>query len=194
MAAWHKLTDQQLVALLKEGDQQAFSEIYVRYGESLAGFAASKLYNLDDARDILQDMFVKLWENRAQIHITSTLQSYLFTIIRHRIIDKVRKNVTREEYAAMLQSLRSVFEPAADQQLEAKQLRQNIETSLCELPPRVKEIYKLSRDEGLGNREIAEKLGLSEQTVKNQLTVALKHLRKVLSAAGILALITWLVS
>src|SRR5277367_1900149 len=124
MTACTKLTDEQLIALLKQGDEQAFAEIYNRYAESLAGFAASKLYDLDDARDILHDMFVKLWENRVQIHITSNLQSYLFAIIRHRIIDKIRKNVTREEYAAMAQSLAPVADQSTDKQVEVKELKQ----------------------------------------------------------------------
>jgi len=191
MAAYTKFTDEQLVALLKKGDQQAFAEIYRRYGENLAGFAASKLYDLDDARDILQDMFVKLWETREQLHITSNLQSYLYAVIRHRIIDKIRKNITREEYAAARQSLVTFFQPGADKQVEAKELEHTIQKLLAELPPRAKEIYKLSREEGLSNDEIAKKLDLSEQTVKNQLSTALKHLRKSLMKISPIVFILW---
>jgi RNA polymerase sigma-70 factor (family 1) len=191
MTAHHKLTDEQLVTLLKEGDQQAFSEIYERYAGKLAGFAASKLYNLDDARDLLQDLFVKLWDNREQLHITSNLQSYLFAITRHRIIDKIRKNITREEYAAMVQSLSTGDQQNESKEVEAKELQQTIDKSIGQLPPRVKEIYKLSRDEGLSNREIAEKLNLSEQTVKNQLSAALKYLRKALTNSSIFIFMFW---
>ena len=192
MAARSKLTDEQLTALLKKGDQQAFAEIYNRYAERLAGFAASKLYNLDDARDILHDMFVKLWEGREQLNITSTLQSYLFAIMRHRIIDKIRKNITREDYAAMAQSLSTVYDAGIEKQVEANELKQTIDKSLDQLSPRIKEIYKLSREEGLNNHEIAERLNLSEQTVKNQLSAALKHLRGSLSDIGMAAFIMWL--
>jgi len=191
MTAYPKYSDEQLVALLKKGDQQAFAEIYRRYAESLAGFAAFKLFNLDDARDILQDLFVKLWENREQLYITSNLQSYLYAIIRHRVIDKIRKNITREEYASASQSLASFFQPAGDKQLEAKELQQTIQHSLDQLPARVKEIYKLSREEGLSNTEIAQKLNLSEQTVKNQLSTALKHLRKSLMRISPLVFMLW---
>jgi len=181
MTALTKLTDEQLVALLRKGDQQAFTEIYNRYAENLAGFAAAKLYNLDDARDLLHDLFVKLWENREQLYITSNLQSYLFGITRHRIIDKIRKNITREEYASVAQSLTQVYQQSIDKQVEAGELQQTIRKSVDKLPPRVKEIYKLSREEGLSNHEIAEKLSLSEQTVRNQLSIALKQLRKSLA-------------
>jgi len=191
MPSYNKISDDQLIILLKKDDRQAFTEIYNRYAKSLTGFAASKLYNLDDARDILHDMFVKLWENREQINIGSNLQSYLFSIIRHRIIDKIRKNITREEYALITQSLTVVYHEAVDKQIEAKELQQAIEKSLDQMSPRVKEVYKLSREQGLSNHEIAEKLNLSEQTVKNQLSSALKHLRKTLTYISSFAFIVW---
>jgi RNA polymerase sigma-70 factor (family 1) len=189
MAGSTKLTDEQLVILLKDGDKAAFTEIYNRYAESLAGFAASKLYSLDDARDLLHDLFVKLWENRDQLNITSNLQTYLFAVVRHRIIDKIRKNITRQDYAAMLQRLDTGHQPGVEQQIAEKELKQQINNALNELPPRVKEIYQLSRDQNLSNSEIAAKLNLSEQTVKNQLSVALKHLRQTLSDFTIAALL-----
>jgi len=189
MVAYHNLSDERLVALLKDSDPKAFAAIYERYAESLAGFAGSKLYNLDDARDILHDLFTKLWESREQLNITTSLQSFLFGILRHRIIDKIRKNIVREDYAAVYQSLNNTFFENAGRELEFKDLLQTVAKSLDELPPRVKEIYKLSREEGLSNREIAEKLNLSEQTVKNQLTVALKHLRKALNYGSAMALL-----
>jgi RNA polymerase sigma-70 factor (family 1) len=194
MTAYSKLTDEQLTILLKKGDQQAFTEIYNRYAESLAGFAASKLYDLDDAKDILHDLFVKFWENREQLYIISNLQSYLFSIIRHRIIDKIRKNITREEYASIAQSLTAVYPHSIDKHVEAKELEQTIGKLLNQLPPRVKEIYKLSREQGLSNHEIAEKLNLSEQTIKNQLSTALKHLRKSLTVLCIFASVFWWLS
>jgi RNA polymerase sigma-70 factor (family 1) len=192
MAAYKKLTDEQLVVLLKKGDQLAFTEIYSRYAEKLAGFAASKLYSIDDSRDLLHDLFVAFWENRDSLNINSNLQSYLFTILRRRIVDKIRKNITREEYAVMLQSLTTPHYSTTEQQIAEKDLKQQIRNALNELPPRVQEIYHLSREENLNTREIAEKLNLSEQTVKNQLTVALKHLRQVLSSVAVATFVWWL--
>ena len=193
MAAFTHLTDDELVTLLKKGDERAFAEIYKRFAAKLAGFSGAKLYSLDDARDILHDIFVKLWEGREQLRITSNLQSYLFAVIRHRIVDKIRKNITREDYASAVQSFAATYSEDSEKQLEAKELRQTIEHSLNQLSPRIKEIYKLSREEGMSNREIAEKLSLSEQTVKNQLSAALKHLRKTLGSIYLLTFIfLWL--
>lgn len=192
MPACKNLTDAELVILLQKSDREAFAEIYSRYAESLAGFAATKLFSLEDARDILHDMFVKLWENRDSINITSNLQSYLYAIVRYRIIDKIRKNITREEYAAISKALITNVQPGVEQQIAEKELKQKIDGALNELPPRVKEIYLLSREESLTNREIAKKLNLSEQTVKNQLSVALKHLRQSIGSFTAAMVFIWL--
>jgi RNA polymerase sigma-70 factor (family 1) len=187
------LSDNELVHLLKQGDREAFTEIYKRYAESLAGFAASKLYSLEDARDVLHDLFVKLWEDRGSLSISGGLQSYLFAAIRYRIIDKIRRNVTRQNYDALLQSLDERYSPGIEQQLEAKELQHLVDRSLESLSPKTKEIYLLSRNEHCTVAEIAQKLNLSEQTVKNQLTIALKHLRQSITVIGVTSLlINWL--
>lgn len=194
MKAYDTLTDLQLIGLLKKDREAAFAEIYRRYAESLTGFASSKLFSMEDAQDVIHDLFVKLWEDRKQLHITSSLKNYLFTITRYRIIDKIRRNITREEYAAMLQSLANNWQPDVDQQIAVKELQQTIENSLSELPPRVREIYRLSREESLTVSEIAEKLELSEQTVKNQLSTALTHLKKALSGISTSIFLLWWLS
>ena len=85
--------------MLNQGNREAFRLIYERYSEKLAGFAAAKLYDADDAEDVLHDVFARLWSEREQLQITGNLQSYLFSAIRYRIVDKIRRNVTRQEYA-----------------------------------------------------------------------------------------------
>lgn len=191
MAANNTLTDLQLIDLLKDDDEAAFAEIYKRYAKSLTDFTASKLFNLEDAQDIIHNLFVRFWEDRKQVNISSNLKTYLFTITRHRIIDKIRRNITRKEYAAMLQSLTNAYQPDIEQQIAAKELQRTIENSLNELSPKVKEIYQLSREENLSIPEIAKKLGLSQQTVKNQLSTALSHLRRSVSVISVSILSLW---
>lgn len=193
MSAYKSLTDLHLLGLLKEDNEDALTEIYSRYARSLSDFAASKLYSLEDARDIIHDLFLKLWEDRKRLNITSNLKTYLFTITRNRVIDKIRRNITREEYAVMLQSLSNACQPNVEQQIAAKELQQTIANCINGLSPKVKEIYHLSREENLSISEIAEKLQLSEQTVKNQLSTALSHIRKSLSGTYLSALLVlWL--
>ncbi len=187
------LSDAELIRLIKQGDRAAFTEVYKRYAESLAGFAASKLYDLDDARDVLHDLFVKLWEDRYTITVDDNLRSFLFAAIRYKIIDKIRRNVTRQEYDVLLQALAEPQANGIEQLLETKELQQLVDQSLEQLPARTKQIYQLSRNEHLSITEIAQRLDLSEQTIKNQLSIALKHLRQAIAGLGILALMMdWL--
>lgn len=193
MSQISQLSDIELIQLLKKSENAAFTEIYNRYGESLAGFAGAKLYHLEDAHDILHDMFVKLWEDRHTLVISVNLKSYLFSAIRYRIIDKIRRNVTREDYASTLHALNTDDNYGIDKEIEAKELQEAIEKSLDNLPFRTKQIFHLSRNEHHTVLEIAKMLNLSEQTVKNQLTTALKHLRQSISYISIsLALYFWL--
>ncbi|KQC00672.1 RNA polymerase sigma factor [Pedobacter sp. Hv1] len=182
MTTLNILTDDQLIELLKKDDRSAFTEIYNRYAKSLTSFAVSnyKLFDLTDASDVLHDLFTWLWTERRKIEITGSLKNYLFTAIRNRIIDHIRKNSSKQRYAAFLQALEESYAHSALQHLEAKDLQQFLENSLAQLSPRVQEIYNLSRKEHLSIKEIAERLAISEQTVKNQLTAALNYLKKSL--------------
>nr|WP_294870472.1 RNA polymerase sigma-70 factor [uncultured Pedobacter sp.] len=191
MSVYNSLSDLQLVGLLKKDDEAAFTEIYSRYAENLSGFASSKLYSLEDSRDIIHDLFVKFWEERKSLKIDRNLEAYLFTMVRYRIIDKIRKNITHEDYMGMVLSLQTSLGSEIEQQIALKELKQTIGKSLEKLSPRVQEIYHLSREENLSISEIANKLQLSEQTVKNQLTSALKHLRQSLTVCSVSALVFW---
>ena len=192
MTTYLTLTDLELVDLLKKDDSDAFSEIYSRYAVLLVGFATSKLFDLEDSRDIIHDVFVKLWQERKQLKVDRDLRAFLFKLTRYRIVDKIRKNMTRQEYAAMVNLLAVSYGVTIEQEIAAKEMAQIIETSLNKLSPRVKEVYLLSREENLSVAEIADKLQVSEQTVKNQLSTALKHLRASLSVASTAVFILWL--
>jgi len=187
MAVYDAHTDNELIALLKAGDHAAFSEIYERYGASLVRFAASKLYDLDDCRDLVQDIFVSLWIKK-DMPIHGELKSYLFAAARHKVVDKIRKNVTREEYAIVIQSLKDydIYDPEKD--INAKDLESVVASAIEKLPPRTKEIYMLSRNEYLSIPDIANKLGLSDQTVKNQLSAAIKALKETISKLAVMLL------
>lgn len=192
MVAYLVLTDLQLIDLLKKDDETAFSEIYSRYADSLADFASSKFFDVEDGRDIIHDVFVKLWQERTKLNVNRDLKAYLFKLTRDRIVDKIRKNMTHRKYAAMIDSLAVHYDATIEQKIAAKEIAQSIEISLDELSPRLKEIYLLRREENLSIRDIAKKLQLSEQTVKNQLSTALKHLRASMATVSTAALLLWL--
>ncbi|HRP54460.1 RNA polymerase sigma-70 factor [Agriterribacter sp.] len=189
MPAHNVHSDTKLLQSLKSGDQSAFTTLYERYAISLTGYAASRLASLEEARDIIHDLFVYIWEERGSITITISFKSFLFAAVRYRIIDHIRKNITRREYAEMAQQLTDDFISSAEDELAAKNLNQTLELAVNDLPSRTKEVYRLSRHGQLAVKEIACRLHLSEQTVKNQLTTALSYLRASLERLAVLAMI-----
>ncbi len=180
------LTDIQLTALLKEDDKSAFAEIYARYASQLTAFTASRLYKLDDARDLIQDLFVKIWTQRHTHEIDRNLKAFLFSVTRRRIVDQIRKNIHHEAYAHSIQQLEKAYGAFTEEQLMAKELEKHIQNSLEELTPGVRKVYKMSREADMSIEQIARQLQVSPQTVKNQLSSALKHLRQALSAIRVL--------
>ena len=189
MLAHNVHSDTKLLQSLKSGDQSAFNVLYELYAASLTGYAASRLASLEEARDIIHDLFVYIWDERANITITTSFKSFLFAAVRYRIIDHIRKNITRREYAEMTQRLTNDFINNAEDELAAKNLNQTLELAVNNLPLRTKEIYRLSRHRQLAVKEIACQLHLSEQTVKNQLTTALSYLRASLERLAVLAVL-----
>ena len=172
--------EKELLQGLAAGDETAFAGLYETYAPALIGFAAGRLSSLEDARDIIHDLFIYLWEERATIVIVSSIRAFLFAAVRYRIIDHIRRNSTRREYAGKLQLLQPLLPTDAENILNEKDLRLTIEQAVSQLPPRVREIYHLSRDQHRTVQEIADELQLSQQTVRNQLTTALSHLRSFL--------------
>jgi RNA polymerase sigma-70 factor (ECF subfamily) len=188
MPAHNTYSDTKLLQSLKSGDQSAFNTLYELYAASLTGYAAARLASLEEARDIIHDLFVYVWDERASITITTSFKSFLFAAVRYRIIDHIRKNITRREYAEMAQRLTADYIASTEDELTAKEIRQTLELAVNNLPSRTKEIYRLSRHRQLAIKEIASRLHLSEQTVKNQLTTALSYLRISLERIAILLL------
>lgn len=188
MPSYNSISDQELIDLLKQDNREAFAEIYKRHAPQLTSFATAKLFSMDDARDLIQDLFTSLWTTREKIFITSSVQTYLFASVRHKVIDKIRKNITREEYAIILQSLSTYSSYNPEKELEAKDLKKIVDQAIEKLPPRTREIYKLSREDHHSITDIASKLNLSDQTVKNQLTAAMKSLRETLDKLSVLLL------
>src|SRR5574338_1632807 len=145
MLAHNAHSDTKLLQSLKTGDQSAFNALYELYAAPLTGYAASRLASLEEARDIIHDLFVYIWDERASITITTSFKSFLFAAVRYRIIDHIRKNITRREYAKMTQCLTDDFINSTEDELTAKNLKQTLELAVNDLPSRTKEIYQLSR-------------------------------------------------
>ncbi|HVI47625.1 MAG TPA: sigma-70 family RNA polymerase sigma factor, partial [Chitinophaga sp.] len=137
----------------------------------------SKLDAGEISKDVLQDLFISLWEKRHSLVLQESLKSYLFQAARHKIIDIYRKNATYRKY---LQQLIEHFDAQPHSIIDTvdnKSRTQDLFEAINHLPDRMKEIFMLSRFENLSIEQISAHLGLSQQTVKNQITKALKILR-----------------
>ncbi|MCW3467510.1 RNA polymerase sigma factor [Chitinophaga nivalis] len=170
-------SDNELVSLLKSDDSAAFNAIYDRYSKMLYLFVYSKLEAGEISKDVLQDIFISLWEKRHSLVLKESLKAYLYQMARHKIIDIYRKNATYRKY---LQQLIEHFDAQPHSVIETvdyKAKTQDMFEAINHLPGRMKEIFMLSRFENLTVEQISTHLGLSQQTVKNQITKALKILR-----------------
>lgn len=178
MADYGTYTDEELVSLLKAGSSAGFEAIYERHWQAAYQAALNVLRDEDACMDVLQDVFVWLWDHREQVNIAS-LRTYILTAVKFKMLNVIRHNRLRDAAYAYLPPVDG--EPDfSGSSVEVKELRAMIDEFAENLPGKAREIFHMSRNEYLSNREIAERLGISEKTVKNQLNISLGKLRKSL--------------
>lgn len=180
--------DIELVNLLSEDDEHAYLEIFSRYNKLLYSHAYNKLREREDAMDIVSEVFYALWIRRAQSLPKENLVGYLFMAVRYKIADFLSRKQVKEHYVQSLQTYIDQAEIDTDHLVREKQLKEIIEEEIAALPPRMQEIFRMSRFEQMSHKEIAEKLQLSDQTVKDQIKKALRILRIKLGLIVFLAL------
>ncbi|WP_293943832.1 MULTISPECIES: RNA polymerase sigma-70 factor [unclassified Sphingobacterium] len=166
--------DHILLSRFKSGDDSAFEAIYYKYSDQLYAYGFRIIKDEASSIDVVQDLFTWLWEHREQLEITN-LRSYLYAAVKYKLTRKIMTGRKRQEILAQLASIHCF--PATDQSLELKDLQDVIRDFVDTLPPKAKEIFVLSREKHLPHKEIAEKLIISENTVRNHLNVTLKKLR-----------------
>ena len=156
----------------------AFNTIYDKYCYKLHEFVLMYLKQEEDAEEIVQEVFVKIWESRGKIDVYLSFEAFLFTIAYNATISLLRKRVSESKSREYLKSLQQI--DSAEQvidEIQYNELNQKVQSLLNQLTPRQKEIFVLSRAEGLTHKEIADKLNISESTVNNHLVTTLKYLK-----------------
>jgi len=161
-----------------KGEVKAFDKIFEIYNQKLYQFAKSILKNREDAKDVVQEVFVRIWQNRNEIKEYSTFKSYLFTIAYNIIVDHFRKRLKDKKYKDFLEANINEVDSSQEKHIEFSDLNKLYEHAVEQLPPRRKLIYKMNRNEGLTYDEIAERLNISRNTVRNQMAKTLEFLRK----------------
>jgi RNA polymerase sigma-70 factor (ECF subfamily) len=180
MADYGKYIDHELLLLLKQGNVKAFSAVYDRYFELLFRHALSMLKDEEAVKDVIQNVFARLWEMHESIEIHTSLSSYLYASTRHGVLKIIRHSKVEERFFNNLQQLPLELNSPVEEFLREAELRRIIEAEIIRLPPKMREVFTLSRIHDNSHREIAERLNLSENTVKRQVSNALFILRKKL--------------
>lgn len=175
-------SDNYLVNNIKNNDRMAFTMIFEKYHRNLYAFALKYTRNDDLARDTVQHTFLKLWEKRSKLNPELNLQGYIFRTARNHILNLIRNNASAN-LGNMEYYLDFVVETdAAAKTLERSELLSLLNSSILKLPPQRAAICRLKIGDGLSNREIAERLNISVNTVKHQYSISIKQLRKIMGA------------
>lgn len=178
MAQYKAYGDQELVQLMQGGDERVLIEIYDRYWDKMLVVAFNRLGNQEEAEECVQDVLYKLWKLRHDFSLSKLeLANYLSRAIRNQSF-----NILEQRHRERLKS--ENYDPVKDinllspeRQLMIRELQAQIDNSINALPPQCQLVFKLSRQEGFSNKEIAEKLNLSENTVKSHLKKANKDIQ-----------------
>lgn len=177
MSAYHALSDEELVALINQGDQCAFGYIYNQYKATLYLHAMRTLKDSDDARDLVQEVFTNLWDKRTSFVLKTSMSSYLYGAVRNRVFNTIAHQNVTSKYAKAIQSFLDKGEFITDNLIREKELSSIIEKEINALPAKMREVFLMSRNTDLSHKEIGAQLGISDKTVKKQVVNAVRILR-----------------
>ena len=180
-------TDQFLLQQLTHNDQAAFTAIYQRYWKLLFRDAMNVLRSQKEAEDCVQELFVSIWNRRQNLAVNTSLKAYLQTATRYQCIDRIEKDMIRGGYLEDFSSYLSAHQtlPSVEEEIYARELAANIDQVMDKMPDKMREVFRMSRHEHLTHREIADRLNISEETVKKQIYLALKILKTNLPNASL---------
>lgn len=178
-----KFEDQQLVQSLQKGNVAAFDSLFEIYSPKLYGFAFKYFRNETDAEELVQEVFVKVWENRHSLKTEHSFKSYLFTIALNQIRKYFNKKAVALRYLESLQHEPEFSDPALAEDYESA--LQKLNSIIDQMPPRRREIFIKSKLEGKSSKEVAAELNISPGTVDNQVSEALRFLRSQFKAESL---------
>ncbi|HEX7844276.1 MAG TPA: RNA polymerase sigma-70 factor [Chitinophagaceae bacterium] len=169
-------TDFELFRLMKEDDFHAFGELYKRYWPSLVNAAFKRLNRRDKSEDIAQNIFADLYARRNSINLAHSLKSYLHQALKYKVLNEYRDALVRARYQEQL-----FFGPVCENDfanpVETQEFEQHVKNVIQKLPVRCRQVFSMSRDYDLSNKEISHEMQITISTVEQHITRALKTLR-----------------
>ncbi|MDD2306888.1 MAG: RNA polymerase sigma-70 factor [Prolixibacteraceae bacterium] len=181
--------DKEYVECLKKDDFIAFDALFHKYSVNLYAFALSITRDSFAAEEVTQLVFLKVWEKREQIKEHLSFKSFLFSVAYHETISWLRKEKSEKMRIGEFVRMSGFQTSETENTVEFRNIESLANGLIQEMPEKRKEIFRLSREQGFSNKEIAEKLGISIKTVENQMTSALKYLREKLGKHDVLGLL-----
>lgn len=175
-----EIIDEGILKRFKEGDHSAFDQIFHSYYNRVKNFIYGLIKSDEDAKEIAQDIFTNLWINRKSIDLNKSFNAYLFISARNLSFNYLKHRTVEKVYINDYLNINKDFDNQTEEFLFAKEINLLIDMTVEKMPIRRKNIYIYSRVKGYSNEEIAEKLHISKKTVENQLSLALKEIRKVI--------------
>ena len=185
------IDEKDLLRRLKNDDENAFRQIFEFYVKQVYQFVYGYLKDKLEAEDVTQNIFQKIWEKRSMIDLKQSFSGFLFTIAYRSVIDHVRKEASKKQWERLrnVENDESSSHLTADSLLNNHQFESLYQKALSALTPKRKEIFVLSRHEGLSNKEIADKLDISVKTVENHMTAALFTFREFFNNSELVLII-----
>jgi RNA polymerase sigma-70 factor (family 1) len=175
-----QLTDSDILLAIQQGNERVFEVVFRKHYQSLCNYACGILKDMDDSEEIVQQIFTKLWEQRAEIEITVSLKSYLYRAVHNTCLNRIKHLKIQDTYRQYMGDFLENNHDSVTDILDGKELEQRIADAIEKLPEQCKLIFRMSRFEELKYQEIADQLGLSVKTIENQIGKALKILRSEL--------------
>ena len=180
---------EEIIHRLKKDDKSAVDELFNYYYPRLYNFSKSILKIENEIDDILQEVFVKIWLNRQKIGNVETFNAYVFTITKNEVLNLIRSNLRDHTFKDELFRLSVAEEYQTQNQIEFKEIKSGIDQIVANLPEKRQKVFILSRTEGLSNKEIAQQLNISEKTVEDHITHAIKQIKISMKDMGIISIL-----
>ncbi len=166
---------------MAEGDEHALRFFFDKYYSNLCNYVNLYIHDQTVSEDIVQEIFIYFWEKRGSIRIDASVKSYLFRASRNKYLNHLRNEKSHQAIKTEVNSGIETFVNPEDNLIDSKQLEGIIEEVVSNLPPRCREVYQLHRNDDLSYKEIASRMNISEKTVENQMTIALKRVKEQLA-------------